>query len=213
MNLSFPGVTSTFNAAAIILQSDYPLATLSSAVVGGGLTDVRYIINRHVDKNYHHPEPVDDLRDFAAGQDINEPFVGMMTAAYLDRARAVTLSRSGLTVSAVVTAGLSNPTAAGLSEPATLTPGTINLILLVDARLGAAAMVNAVITATEAKTDVLAKHGVYTPDGHLATGTSTDAIVLACTGRGNLVSYAGPATEIGWLIGQSVRQSLAQALA
>jgi iron complex transport system ATP-binding protein len=212
MNLEFPGVTTTLSAAAIVLQSKHPLDTLSSAVVGGGLTRVRYIINRHVAKNYNHPDPRQDLQDFAGESGIEEPFVGLMTAAYLDGARTVTLREQNLIVTAIMTAGLSNPTAAGLSPPAALSTGTINTILLVDANLTPAAMVNAVITATEAKTDILLKRGVSTPEGHPATGTSTDAIVVACTGQGQPLPYAGPATSVGRLIGRSVRQSLIQAL-
>ncbi len=50
------------------------------------------------------------------------------------------------------------------------------MILLIDACLTPAAMVNAVITATEVKTQVLMAHGVRTPEGYAATGTSTDTL-------------------------------------
>jgi iron complex transport system ATP-binding protein len=212
MNLEFPDVTVTLSAAAIVLQSERPLNILSSAVVGGGMTCARYIINRHVEKNYNHPDPPQDLQNFAREYGIEEPFVGLMTAAYLDGARTVTTREHNLMVTAITTAGLSNPTAAGLSPSVVLSPGTINTILLVDANLTSAAMVNAVITATEAKTDILLNRGVSTPEGHLATGTSTDVIVVACTGRGKPLPYAGPATLVGRLIGRSVRESLSQAL-
>jgi len=211
--LEFPGVSAGVSAEMIQLQSEQPLHILSSAVVGGGLTQARFIINRHVDKTYNHPDPPQDLQGFAAGCGITEPFVGLMTAAYLDGVKTVTLREKDLIVSAVITAGLSNPTAAGLSLPAVLLPGTINMIFLIAAHLTPAAMVNAVITATEAKTDVLLQRGVPTPEGHHATGTSTDAIVVASTGRGELLPYAGPATEVGWLIGRCVRGGLSQALA
>lgn len=212
MKLGFPGVTATRSKDAIVLQSEHHLDILASAVVGGGVTRARYIISRHVDKHYNHPEPNHDLQNFAQGYGIAEPFVGLMTAVYLDRAQTATLHHQELTVTAVVTAGLSNPTAAGLSPPVRLRPGTINLILLVDAHLTTAAMVNAVITATEVKTDILLQQGVDTPEGHRATGTSTDAIVVASTGRGQPLSYTGPATPVGWLIARSVRQSLSRAL-
>jgi len=213
MSLEFPGLSLTLNPEAIVLQSQQALRTLSSAVVGGGLTDTRYILNRHVHKNYDHADPVADLKAFAANLGIEEPFVGLMTAVYLDRAQTLTLSESGVTVAAVVTAGLSNPTSAGLSPPVVLRgPGTINIILVVEAPLSPAAMVNAVISATEAKTDVLLQHRVLTPENDLATGTSTDSVVVACTQQSNQLSYAGPATTIGWLIGRCVRRGLEAAL-
>ena len=43
------------------------------------------------------------------------------------------------------------------------------MILLIDACLTPAAMVNAVITATEVKTQVLMARGVRTPEGYAAT--------------------------------------------
>jgi adenosylcobinamide hydrolase len=210
--LEFPGIRITLSPEALVLSSDQDLGVLSSAVAGGGLTHVRYIINRHVSKHYRHSDPESDLREFAASQGISEPFVGLMTAVYLDRVQAVSLHHSDLTVAAIVTAGLSNPASPGLSPPVAPATGTINIILLVDAQLTPAAMVNAIITATETKAHFLLEGGVRTPEGYPATGTSSDAVVVACTGRGALLPYAGPATQVGWLIGRGVRQALEQAL-
>lgn len=213
MSLEFPGLTAAINPEVIVLHSQQTLRVLSSAVVGGGLIETRYILNRHVPKNYDHAEPAADLQVFAAQLGIEEPFVGLMTAVHLDRAQIVTLREKELTVAAVVTAGLSNPTSAGLSPPVALRrPGTINIILVVEASLSLAAMVNAIMTATEAKTDVLLQHRVLTPENEMATGTSTDSVVVACTGRRNELLYAGPATPTGWLIGRCVRQGLEAAL-
>jgi len=209
-DLDFPNITTTLTNEALILRSRQLLRMLSSAVVGGGFLRAQCIINRHVHKNYDHPDPGEDLRTFATQQGIVGPFVGLMTAAYVERARAVTLRSGNLTVAAVITAGLSNPTSAGLSPPAPPISGTINTILLVDGNLAPAAMVNAVMTATEAKTDLLRERGVHTPEGFQATGTSTDAAVIACTGQGALLPYAGPATEVGWLIGRCVRKATSQ---
>jgi len=86
------------------------------------------------------------------------------------------------------------------------------MIVLVDGRLSPAAMVNAIITMTEAKTAVLTEREIHTPDGLSATGTSTDAVVLACTGRGAELSYGGPVTSVGYLIAKCIRECLGQAL-
>ena len=109
MELEFPGVSATVTSDAIILQSEQDLRVLASAVVGGGLTRTSCIINRHVSKDYDHPDPGSDLQSFAASRRIPEPFVGLMTAVYLHRAQAVTLRDDELTLAGVVTAGLSNP--------------------------------------------------------------------------------------------------------
>jgi iron complex transport system ATP-binding protein len=202
----------TRTTEAMVLCSQQPLQVLSSAVVGGGFVCVRYILSRYVHRDYCHPNPPEDLLAFAQHCGIAEPFVGQMTAVPLHKARAVTLGAGALTVAAVVTAGLSNATTPGLSPPAIPVPGTVNLVLLLDAHLAPAAMVNAVITATEVKTQVLLARDVRTLEGYAATGTSTDAVVIACTGRGEALPYAGPVTPVGWLIGQCVRTALEEAL-
>jgi iron complex transport system ATP-binding protein len=212
MVVDFPGVTVTHSDAALVLRSPHPLHILSSAVVGGGFLRAGTILNWHVRKGYDHPHPAADLVAFAHRCGLPTPLVGMMTAALLQHARAATYQADGVTATAVVTAGLSNASTPGLSPPAVLVPGTINMILLLDAALLPAAMVNAVITATEVKTQVVLAQGACTPEGHPATGTSTDAMVIACTGRGPDHPYAGPATPVGWLIGRSVRTALTEAL-
>lgn len=212
IEVGFPGITVEMTPEILILRSDHPLRVLSSAVVNGGFTRTHGIINRHVDKNYDHRDPIVDLRNFALSNGADASFVGLMTAVRLHQARTCTRQAGDLTIAAVATAGVSNATAAALSRPAALAPGTINLILLIDRHLTPAAMVNAVITATEAKTHILLEHCVRTPDGHPATGTSTDTIVVACTERGAPLSYAGPATRVGWLIGRCVRHVLKETL-
>lgn len=173
----------------------------------------RYLLNRHVHRDYNCAEPAADLVAFARERGITEAFVGQMTAVSLHKAQVRTLRAEALTVAVVVTAGISNTTTPGLSPPAMTGPGTINLILLIDACLTPAAMVNAVITATEVKTQVLMARGIRTPEGDAATGTSTDAVAVASTGRGSLLPYAGPVTPVGWLIGRGVRTALEDALA
>ena len=133
-----------------------------------------------------------------------------MTAAETRHAVVAVEARDGLTVAAAVTVGLANTTSAGITPPVAARPGTINTILLIDAGLAPAAMVNAVITATEAKTMTLSEWDVRTHDGHAASGTSTDSVVVACTGRGQPVHFAGPATTVGWLVARAVRQAIAR---
>jgi iron complex transport system ATP-binding protein len=211
--LDFPGIALTRTAEVLVVHSQQPLTVLSSAVVGGGMARVRYLLNRHVHHDYHCLDPGADLVAFARNQGIGEAFVGLMTAVSLEKARVVTRRAACLTVAAVVTAGLSNATNPGLSSSVTPGPGTINMILLLDACLTPAAMVNAVIMATEVKTQVLLARGVRTPEGYVATGTSTDTIAVASTGRGIPLAYAGPVTLVGWLIGRCVRTALEKALA
>ena len=211
-----PGVIVTIGARAVRVSSAAPLTVLGSAVVGGGYGSTREILNVHVDDKYDGERPDEDLAAAAAELGVDEPFVGLMTAAYTQFARCATETLAELTITAVVSVGLSNTSSAGLTPPigadsaaaAAPGPGTINVILLVDGALTPAAMVNAVITATEAKTMTLAAWNVKTPEGDDASGTSTDTVVVACTGRGEALSYAGPATPVGWLAARAVRAAM-----
>ena len=205
---SIPGVTVTIAESAVRVASERPLTILSSAIVGGGLTEVRDIVNMHVDDVAADARPEDDLRAFASGLGITAPFVGLMTAAKTQNARLAEASRDGLTVASVVSVGLSNRSCAGATAPAPTGPGTINALVLIDAALTPAALVNAVITTTEAKAMALAAWDVRTRDGLPASGTSTDAVVVACTGRGEPLHYAGPVTTVGWLVARTVREAI-----
>ncbi len=212
-----PGVTVTAGQQAVRISSERPLRVLGSAVVGGGYGVAREILNVHVDDRYDGERPDEDLAAVAAELGIREPFVGLMTAAYTQFARCAVERLGDLAVAAVVSVGLSNTSSAGLTPPigagptdgaVAPGPGTINIVLLVDGALTPAAMVNAVITATEAKTMTLAAWNVKTPDGDAASGTSTDTVVVACTGRGEELGYAGPATPVGWLAARAVRAAM-----
>ena len=208
LDTTIPGITAEIDEEAVVVTSARPLAVLSSAVVGGGLGSTRCIVNMHVDKDYDGSRPEDDLAAFAASRGAGGGFVGLMTAAYTEHARVAAESRDGITVAAVVSVGLTNTSNAGVTPPLEALPGTINAIVLVDGALTPSAMVNGVITATEAKTMTLAEWDVRTPQGDPASGTSTDSVVVACTGRGAGLDYAGPATIVGWLIGRTMRAAI-----
>jgi adenosylcobinamide hydrolase len=210
--LDFPGVSIAITDEAFILSSERPLATVSSAVVGGGFQQVHTIINRHVAHNYNCADPVTDLQHFARELELQQPFIGMLTGVPIHGTRTVTLCHEDLTVASIITAGISNAVTSGVSEPVPFVVGTINITVLIDAHLVPGAMVNAVMAATEAKTATLVACGVRSAAGDYATGTSTDALVIACTGRGTSLPYAGPATNVGYLIGRSVRECLSKAL-
>lgn len=207
-----PGLTVTIDERAVRIASEHELTALGSAVVGGGYGRCRTILNMHVDDAYDGDRPGEDIADCAASLGVDAPFIGMMTAAYTEYARVAVERAGGLAVAAVVSVGLSNTSCAGVTPPAGQEarprPGTINIVLLADAALSPPALVNAVITATEAKTMTLAEWGVKTPAGDPASGTSTDTVVVACTGRGDTLDYAGPATLVGWLAARAVRAAI-----
>ncbi|MFZ5634065.1 MAG: adenosylcobinamide amidohydrolase [Bacillota bacterium] len=202
-----------YDGTTFIVASARPLRVISSAVLGGSLREARYIINHSVDKEYNGSDPEEELRREALRLRLDHDVLGMMTAVSVNHTVLSQGRQEDLAVATLCTAGVGNPGVAG--EPAgkvqgQYQPGTINLILLIDGNPTDAAMVNAVITATEAKTRALFKAKVSLPDGEPVTGTTTDAIVVACTGRGEPLRYAGTATGLGYLIGRTVYKAVLQ---
>ena len=115
MNIPIEGISISETPEVIHIQGVSPLTTLSSAIVGSGFQRVRHILNAHVDKNYAAPNPKADLRALAHRQNIREPFIGLLTAVHLRKARAAFFELDGLSVGALITAGVSNANCAGVT--------------------------------------------------------------------------------------------------
>ena len=102
------------------------------------------------------------------------------------------------------TVGISHPTWAAetlaTEEPAA--GGTINLVVQLPVGLEPGAAVNAVITATEAKTQALATRGVQ------GTGTATDTVTIVWPAEASAERFAGPRSQWGTRIAQAVYQGV-----
>lgn len=200
-------------ASLLHVESTHELACLSSAVLGGGALRARHIINLGVPSDYRCGNHLADLRQAALQRNIAGSFVGLLTAARIADAQVIIERDDAATVAAIVTLGISHPTAAGVSMASRQSrPGTINTIVLVDGKLSPAAHVNALMTATEAKSLVMAECSVHTPEGHLASGTGSDALVVAHTERGTRFEYGGPISHIGAMVGRAVRAATLNAV-
>jgi len=206
------GVEVTVDREAVVVTAAEPLAVVSSAVVGGGLTSARAVVNLHVPKSLRLEETEARLAAFAARRGVPVPWVGLLTAAWTEKACVAEAETDCVRGLAVVSVGLSNRIAAGLDRAAAWSPSTINTIVVVDAVAEPAALVNAVITATEVKTLALTAAGVRCDDGRLASGTSTDAVVVAATGRGPRCRFGGPVSQLGAVVARAVREALGQAV-
>lgn len=144
----------------------------------------------------------------------------MGTAADLDNGVIVTWKWPPFTVAALVTAGAeTNALRIGRDEGAAMETdigpaGTVNIIILTNARLSHAAMARAIITVTEAKTaafEDLMVPSSYTK-GIQATGTGTDNVIIASGNSGPKVTYTGGHGRIGCLIGRAVHRAVIEAL-
>ena len=93
-------------------------------------------------------------------------------------------------------------------------PGTVNILILTNARLTDGAMARAIITATEAKTaafEDLKVPSTYTKDAQ-ATGTGTDSMIVVSGTSGPEVTYTGGHSRIGDLMGKAVHEAVMEAL-
>jgi iron complex transport system ATP-binding protein len=211
----------------LVLRSKTSLKILSSAVLNGGPCDSNCIVNFQVPEDAG--SDMDDQVHKEAGEFLKEEItkmgfpqdqvVAIMTAAKMKNVEVVTLKFEDMTLTAFVTAGAYFAATAGdeIASKQTAFPfkkwGTINIIILVDGNLTESCMVNAVVTATEAKASALRELDVRSRfSGEVATGTVTDSVVIACTKRGRTIKYAGTGTALGELIGKSVKVALKKAI-
>lgn len=194
---------------ALILDLGDVYRCLSSAVLNGGSGEIRTWLNVQVPRDYARTDPAEHLRGVSRERRLAEPVVGMLTAA-LVRDHAV--ARHGA-ARAVATVGVRDSLAAAGSLPEVVAPaGTINVLAVLDAPLTDAALVGAIATATEAKTQALVEAGVPASNGPgAATGTATDSICVACM-PGSLVEFAGTATVIGNELAHAVYETVSTGL-
>lgn len=148
-----------------------------------------------------------------------EEVAQMSTAADMDNLAVVSKAYKPFIVTALVTAGAkTNAQRTGVDEGTYIEgdepKGTVNILLLTNARLTDGAMARALITITEAKTaafEDLRIPSSYTK-GVQATGTGTDSIIIATGTTGPNVTYTGGHNRIGELIGKAVYEAVIEAL-
>jgi len=197
---------------------------LSSAVFNGGACAASNILIMKVAENFEGTKqivenPEYSLAEYCRQLQLSGTTVGMMTSASMDSFRLVSRSSQGVEISAMVTAGISNARCAGDradwrkfqtdANPA----GTINIIILTNATMSHAAMVESVMLATEAKTVAMRKLGVKSPvSGAIATGTGTDAIAVANGFGFGTIRYCGKHVLFGEMLASVVIEAITESL-
>lgn len=178
---------------------------IASGVVGGGLGERQWVLNAQVPGGYDRMDPAAHIAELAAGAGLAGTGVGLLTAASVTNV----VERENEGVRAAATVGLRVPTWAAAPAGSAdrefgpiRRPGTINIIVSVPVPLSDAAYVNAVITATEAKTQALLEAGVH------ATGTASDAVCIAAPAAGEPEVFAGPRSVWGARIARSVHAAV-----
>lgn len=201
---------SRFVDGALIVEGKQSFDIISSSLWGGGFQKKRHLVNIQVPLDYGCEDAVWDVEQRVRALGLPpEDTAAMMTAAYVHQVAEESASGEQFALRCYVTAGVSNAARAGVRRPTYpgYRAGTINIIVVIDGRLTAAALVNAVITVTEAKTAALQELGIREESGLLATGTTTDAVTIAATQReqhSGVHQYAGVATELGCAMAEAV---------
>lgn len=184
-------------------------AMISSGILGGGLGPREWVLNAQVPGQYGRTDPREHLAEIATGLGLAGPGVGLLTAAQVSDLAAA--EDEG--VHAAATVGLRVPTwaaaTAGAVDPELApiwAPGTINIVVSVPVRLTEAAYVNAVMTATEAKSQAVIEAGFP------GTGTASDAICIAAPAaprdQGAPEEFAGPRSVWGARIARAVHRAV-----
>ncbi len=196
---------------------DSPLKTVSSAVYNGGSNQVKAVLNVGVPEGYSdlslHLDPLELITSSAAKVGLTKDYLAMVTAAKVKNYSLVSKKSDNFSVFVAATAGCSHGESSGEEMDVSEIVGTINIIVLIDGNPTESCMVAALITATEAKSAVLRDFDVrsrYTGDS--ATGSITDSVTVASTGRGKTVTLAGPASKLGKLVGYCARHAVTEAL-
>jgi adenosylcobinamide amidohydrolase len=186
---------------------------IASSVLGGGIGPRDWVLNAQVPGGYSRMDPVEHLAELAVSLGLAGPGVGMLTAAQVTDL----VQRSDEDVEAVATTGLRVPTwaaaAADVADPElrpVYVPRTINIVVEVPVPLSDAALVNAVMTATEAKTQAVLEAGFA------GTGTASDAVCIACldaacpdnSKKGSGEDFAGPRSRYGARIARAVHAAV-----
>jgi adenosylcobinamide amidohydrolase len=224
MKTDIDGCAVSRNDRHVLVAFASPRTVISSGVIGGGLTRARGIVNLRVPKHEESEQmalapPEETLAAYCRQQRWQGPMVGMMTAASMDSFRRVDRCEGQVAVTALVTAGISNAGRAGdpaqyrdfcTTDPGT---GTVNIILLTNAELTDAALVEAVITVTEAKAAAFENLGIRSvATGRQATGTGTDSVAVVSGSGPVRIQFCGKHVLLGEMLADATIRAVSDSL-
>jgi adenosylcobinamide amidohydrolase len=215
----------------IVIFFEQPRTVLSTSVLNGGYRENLTAVFNH-DCNpgagmactLRAPTYEEHMRLIAHELGIDpDTAAGIGTAASMENVAIQSASYETLTVTAVVTGGV-EVNGGRVGDPATYfkpmeksslyKPGTINIMLVLDADIPSGVLTRALVTCTEAKTAALQElmAGSNYSNG-LATGSGTDStIVIANPASPLYLEDAGKHSKLGELIGCVVKQAVKEAL-
>lgn len=178
-----------------------PMLVASTAASGGGIGRRHWLLNVQVPPDYRRRDVDQHASEIASQLDLRHEGVAMLTAAPV---RDVVHAHE-MGVDTHVTVGVRKPTWAAsdeMVEEDRLEPGTINIVIFSPTRLSPGGLLNALTTATEAKTQALWDAGIA------ATGTASDAVCIACPAEGAEDPFGGPRSVWGSRLARAVHRAV-----
>ncbi len=169
----------------------------ASTGIGGGIGRVTTIFNHTVSRSFDHADPAKYMDLVVAAQGFSSDYYGLLTAVAMRH--LCVLQYDFITV--FVTAGVSNPNPHHPHER-----HTINVIVYSREGMTDAALLETIVTVTEAKAQAL--HDM----GYGFSGTTTDAVIVAHEDDAVRHTYAGTLTEAGRRVYAAVHYGVQQAL-
>ncbi|MCI1943661.1 adenosylcobinamide amidohydrolase [Clostridium luticellarii] len=223
-NLDFNNARLEVTDNHVHINFSEPVEILSSAILNGGFTRASNIVNvkvgqnKNKDSNKIFPPPEVTLQQYIKSKKWEGSSVGIMTAANMKSFRTSREVQGSVIVQSFITLGVSNARRAGDTadwksfNSHSPKPGTINIILGTNARLSKAAMVEAIMIISEAKTCVMQDFNILSSvSGKTATGTGTDSCVVF-TGTGENIDYCGKHVLMGEMVAKAVLKALKDSL-
>jgi len=218
-----------------VLRLRAPGATWLSTGWRGGRQDADAAYNLSVPEGWARTDLDAYVAERLGTADFDAGGPALLTGVAMEHARAARLDAEtegdeAATVTAVATAGVSNPAAlfpdgvddsssasSRSGDPASdeYTPGTVNVLLYADRTLTEGALANLVAVAAEAKAAALARETGF-------PGTTTDAVIVGCPavaepdtnegGEADVARFSGSGTPIGAAARGCVRDAVLASL-
>ena len=199
---------------------------VSSSELNGGTCDIyKSVFNQHLSQERIDYLESHDVCEYMINEcralEIDSNYsTALITLAEMKNVSIVTKSFKNVEVTAISTAGVrTNASKAG--DPASYWQengqyhfGTINIILLINVNLDKSTLLDAFMTATEAKT--IALNNLKIPSQYsngYATGTGTDGLcIFSNLDSDDKLTNAGKHSKLGELIGKAVIESVTKAI-
>lgn len=213
---------------SIVILFKAPRTVLSTSIINGGYRDDLQAVLNH-DSSANTIMTVEAYMKYMAAEAARlgfdpEKVSSMGTGARMDNVAIRTERFQDAVVTAVVTAGVEG-NAGRAGDPTDYykpkqkrdmpKPGTINIMLVMNADMPRGTLARALVTCTEAKTAALQELMVSSRySSGLATGSGTDQSIVIANPQSNLyLDDTGKHSKLGELIGLAVKAAVKEALA